>query len=1138
MARLTLSLFGPAQIALDGLPVQFKTKLAQALLVYLATESGHAQSRESLAALLWPEQPEASARHNLRQTLLYLRQAIRDGTVGPFLHITRQTIQFDATADYRLDVAEFGAHLEVVRRHPHEDLGACAACMARLAEAAALYQGDFLAQFFLDDNGPFEEWALAAREALRARVLEALYLLADHHTERAGYDAALQYARRQVELDGLREDGYRQWMRAAALSGRRSEALGAHDALRRVLDEELSVAPAAETTALYGQIVEGRLKPAGKSPATGPRHNLPRPLTPFVGREAELADISARLDDAHCALLTLIGPGGVGKTALAVEAARRRLSAYRDGVAFVALAPLEAGDHLATAIGSTLTLKFTGKAEPQAELLAHLRDQQLLLVLDNFEPLLAGEAATGLLIDILLGAPGVQMLVTSREVLNLRAEWLYEVAGLPYPPDQGPGVDPAGGRLPERYAAVRLFTQQAHRLHRDFAAGPAEPAIGRVCRLVAGLPLAIELAAALTRTHSCAEIAAAVEHNLDSLTTTQRDVPPRQRSLRALFEYSWSLLGDRARAVLARLGVFRGGLTAEATGFVAGAVEADLSLLANKSFLRRQPDGRYELHEVLRQYAAEKLVGDEAAAATAHWRHADYYTRWVQRHEADLSGETLAASAGAIQPEIDNVRAAWRWAVDHGDLPALARSMAGLARYFVLKGLTREGEAALRAAIQAVRERLAAGEHSRVDVALFDGPESDQPIEVVLAALLVWHGRLLARLSRPEAAAAALTEGIRLAPADVGQRVQAQGYLIWATLDVAQSDYEAARAKAELTLSLAQATGWQKMEADACRVLGNIGGLQGELLRSRQYYARCLELEQVVGQQRGNSATLSNLGSLCLAQGDTSAAGAYFERALAIHRALGDQASLAQTLVNMGQLCEVRGDLQEAQRCHTEALQITRAIGDQQHEPDAVLHLGLVALGAGQPAAAQTQLETALELYRALGDRWGEASALEGLGRLAYEQDAPARAAEHIAASLALRRAIADHLGIASSLVGLGQAAAAQGRHAEACRCLLEALETAGACQATPLVLRALAGVATLLAGIGRWERAAELLACIVHHPRAESQTRERARRAWAEVARQLAEPAAAAAQSRGRQLDLETLATALPAELSKLVLE
>jgi predicted ATPase/DNA-binding SARP family transcriptional activator len=1128
MARLNLSLLGPVTCGLDGNLVQFKTKLAQALLVYLAMEAQQAHSRESLAALLWPEQPAHTARHNLRQTLLYLRQGLGAATADPYLRITHQTLQFDATADHHLDATRFSAHLEATQRHPHANLATCAACLARLAQAAALYRGDFLAHFFLDNNQPFEEWALVQREALRSQALEALYLLADCHAEQGDLAAAAGFARRQVELDGLREEAYRQWMRAAALLGRRSEALGAYEAVRRRLDQELGVAPAAETTALYDLIVDGRLPAASPAAAAARPPNLPRALTPFVGREADLAEISRRLDDAHCALLTLFGPGGVGKTRLALEVARQRSAAYRDGVAFVPLESLAAPDHLATAIGSAVGLDFRGEAEPQQQLLAHLRGQQRLLVLDNFESLLAEAPTPALLLDLLHGAPGVQLLVTSREVLNLRAEWLFEVAGLPYPPADAAG-EPARvpGSLPDRYAAVRLFTQHAHRLRHDFAPGPEDLAlISRLCRLVAGLPLAIELAAALTRAQTCAAIAAAVERNLDNLATTQSDVPARQRSLHALFEYSWDLLEARARGVLARLAVFRGGLTVEAAQPVAGASETDLKRLAEKSFLRRRADGRYEMHAVLRQYAAQKLASVDAAAASA--RHGAYYSRWVQGHAQDLSGEATAEAAAAIQSELDNVRAAWEWAVAQGDLPALARSLAGLARFYVLKSLTREGEAALGAAIAAVRLRMASEASREVWVSLFEEPEAPVPAEAVLAALLVMHGRLLARLARGEAAAAAFAEGIELASAHDGQRIQALGYTYWGLLDVVQANYPAASAKAERALDLAQAAGWTKVQADALRLMGNIAGYQGDLLTSRRHYERCLPLGEAVGDRRGTSATLSNLGSLCLEQGDWPAAAGYFEQALALHHELGDQASLGQTLVNLGRLAEARGSFGRAAELHAQALEITRAIGDRQHEPDAHLHLGLTALGQRQHETARSQLDTALELYRALGDRWGEAAALEGLGQLAEAQGAPAQALEALEAALVLRRAIFDRTGIASTLTALGQLAAGSGRQAEARAQLHEALETASANQATPLLLRALTAAATLLMAAGQGARAAELLTVVLHHPSTDSQTRDRAGRAWAEAVRLLPEAAAAAAQARGRLLEPAILAAEL----------
>src|SRR6266545_4062733 len=406
-----------------------------------------------------------------------------------------------------------------------------------------------------------------------------------------------------------REASHRQLMRLLAFSGQRSAALAQYATCRRVLDEELGVAPEEETTALYARIQRGA--DVASPSAARPSDNLAAhtPLTPLIGREGELAQLAERLEDRNCRLLTLIGPGGIGKTRLALQIASGLRGSFRDGVYFVPLAALNAADMLVPAIASALGFALHGLADPKAQLLAYLRTKDMLLVLDNFEQVLDG---ADVLSDLIQAAPGVVVLATSREPLHLRVEWLMDLDGLPVPQD-------VEASSVERSSAVQLFVQTARRMQADFALSPAtSPSVVRICQLVAGTPLAIELAAAWVRSQSCVEIARALEQSLEQLATTMRDVPARHRSMRAVFEHSWRLLSDAEQGVLRRLAVFRGGMEADAAEQVAGATSSLLAALVDKSLLRRNGAGRYDLHELVRQYAGEQL---EAAGEAGEIRN-------------------------------------------------------------------------------------------------------------------------------------------------------------------------------------------------------------------------------------------------------------------------------------------------------------------------------------------------------------------------------------------------------------------------------------------------------------------------------------------------------------------------------------
>jgi DNA-binding SARP family transcriptional activator len=368
MAHLSLALLGPLQIRLDGAPVTaLESDKVRALLAYLALEAEQPHRRDALAGLLWPERPERAAHLSLNQALSNLRQAIGDRTApAPLLRITPETIQFDRASDHDLDVAAFSHLLNACDQHLHRHAETCTSCARRLHQAVELYRGDFLDQFFLSDSAAFEEWTLLKREQLHRRAIVAFARLADYHERRGEYDQAQQYTWRQLELDPWREESHRQLMRVLALSGQRSAALVQYATCRRVLAEELGVEPEEETTALYGRIQRGEAL-TDAQPVLPPTNLAAHtPPSPLIGRETELAQLADRLELRDCRMLTLVGPGGIGKTRLALQAATDLGASFPDGVAFVPLAALSAIELLVPAIAGALTLTLSGRSASPA----------------------------------------------------------------------------------------------------------------------------------------------------------------------------------------------------------------------------------------------------------------------------------------------------------------------------------------------------------------------------------------------------------------------------------------------------------------------------------------------------------------------------------------------------------------------------------------------------------------------------------------------------------------------------------------------------------------------------------------------------------------------------------------------------
>ncbi len=409
--------------------------------------------------------------------------------------------------------------------------------------------------------------------------------------------------------------------------------------------------------------------------------NLPVQTTPFVGRDEELAEISALLADPDCRLLTLIGPGGIGKTRLAIQAAAQISEDFADGVYFVALNPLTSPDYLTPTLAEAVGFSFSGQQDPLHQLLNYLSSKHMLLVMDNFEHLI--EAAS-LITAILQAAPRIKILVTSRSVLDLQEEWIRPVQGLKFPEE---GIS----QPIEAYSAVQLFVERARRVQAHFSPSREQECIARICQLVQGMPLALELAATWLKTLTCAEIAAQIQRSMNFLATTLRNIPERHRNMRAVFEQSWNLLGSPEREAFKRLAVFQGCFHHQAAQAVTGADLLTLQALVDQSLLRMSPDGRYEVHELLKQYAAERLSENPEDEELACERHSDYYADYLSRQEKRFTGPDQLAVLDLIDAEIDNIRSAWRWAVEKGKGDAVRRFMGCLLMYNQIRTRIHEG---------------------------------------------------------------------------------------------------------------------------------------------------------------------------------------------------------------------------------------------------------------------------------------------------------------------------------------------------------------------------------------------------------------------------------------------------------------
>jgi DNA-binding SARP family transcriptional activator len=969
VARLSIRLLGPMQVSLEGEPLpRFESDKVRALLAYLAVEADQPHRREKLAGLLWPERPERSARANLRQALSNLRLAIGDARASPpFLKVTRQALQFNAASDAWVDARALAGLLSA------------GASIADLEAAASLYRGNLLEGFSLPSSAPFEEWALLTREHLARQVLAALGRLVEFHAERGAYEQALQIAWRRLEMDPWGEEGHRQTMRLLVMSGRRNAALAQYRALRQTLAEELGVEPEDRTTALYREIQGSPGRPPRDRQ---PPHNLPALLTPFVGRKAELAALCRRLRDPGCRLVTLLGPGGSGKTHLALKAcwdlvAQAEVETAEHGIYFVALAALHLAEAIVPAVAQAVGLALQAKVSPEQQLFDYLAQKQVLLVLDNLEHLMP---AVDWIVALLRRAPDVRLLVTSRERLNLQAEQVFRLGGMALP--DGEILADADPDEMLGYSGLALFVEGAGRVQPDFrlVAGNAAD-VARICRLVEGLPLGILLASTWIETMAPAEIAARLAEDLgrslDLLAADWRDVPARQRSMRAVLAHSWRLLGQRERSILARLSTFHGGFTRAAASEVAEARRQDLKALVHKSLLRRSELGRYEMHELLRQYAAERLAQHPATARAVAARHSAHYTRAVQHWAADLKGAAAVAPA-EMQTEVENARAAWLWAAGQADVETLAQMADGLCLFYEGQARYDEGETICRLAA----ERLAA---------------QDRPSERVLrllARLLAWQAAFVHHLAGPEDALALLDRCLEL-------------------LD--RPDLAGTATGPERALAL-----WRRG-----RVLD---GFDRE--GARQAYRQCLALYERGGDRWGAANALAALGGVAWNLGEYDRAAQRHRASLALRQAIGDKRGIAHSLMAVGVTALYQGRLAEAEALVREGCTLRQELGDLRGTADGLRHLGVTLLLLGTFADASSLLERSVAIYTELGLRFGLEVAMLGEAQvhLGHYEGGHERAQQ----ALALARSTGYRRGIGYALLVAAEVALTREQYAEA----------------------------------------------------------------------------------------------------------
>lgn len=968
----------------------------QALLLgaYLAYKEDWA-SRDELLILFWPDEDEKTARHNLSQLLYHCKkQAWMNG-----LETERNRVRWLVDTD----VKQFR---EAIGNGKWQD--------------ATTHSGALLETIPTDYATSFEAWLDQEREALNTAWREAVLkhtaalVAADQPAE------AARLLRKVLNQEPLAEDILQAYMHATHADGQRDIALKAYETFNQQLTTELGLPPLKSTQQLAETIRRGQASVQTQNEpdqsSTRPFvRNFPASLTPFIGRALELAELSRLFTEAR--LVTLLGSGGMGKSRLATEFAREQISFFRDGAVFVELASLTDANLIPARILAALELTPGTEQDPYTQLLDSVKDQELLLVLDNFEHLLDG---SGLVVELLEASAHSKILVTSREALDFQGEYIYDLGGLSYPSTDLMNVSVT---QPENYDAVTLFLRSARRTNPMFSLTSSnKKATLAICSLLRGAPLALELAASWVRLLSPQEITAELSRNLD-LLSSHKDVPERHRSMRAVFEHSWALLSDAEQDALARLAVFRGGFTKDSAKAVTDTSLRTLLSLVNKSLLQRTQTGRFERHLVVQQFSQEKLEQSTKQLKACQEQHHTYCLNFINDANGQLVGEKQLDTLNAIDAESANFDVALNWSYHQKKAEPALHLAASLGRYWELRGHYTQGKDWLVKTL--LLSRQSADDSSLIEhrakalnglgnIARLKG-EFQEAREAFEESLSIYR-----RLDWPESIATTLNN--------------------LSLVLTSQGDYQHAKELLNESLRLYRQESDEQGVAMALNNLSIVAFWYGNYPEAQTLLEECLPIVKGLQDTYGAASILNNLGNALRMQGLFEDAKKCQQESLTYFRELKGKHGVAQTLNNLGLIALEQSQFNKAEQYFQESLTLSQDMGEEQVGAGALTNLGLVALDSGDMDTAQRYFEQALTIFKQHKNHLGIAITLNRQGVLALQMKDYGLATDLQAESLSLFESLHDKSGQADALTQLSLLASHQTDHQRATKLAQQSL--------------------------------------------------------------------------------------------------
>ncbi len=982
--RLHIYLFGfPTLQWHEGTHLTLESNKVRALFFYLLLHLNLPQPRDYLAYLLWPDVPAHRSRKNLRQALYNLRQALGP-LADPCLDIQRDTVILREHPGLWADVWEFQQMAETVQHHAHRPYGACPYCATRYAKMVDLYRGEFLQGFTLKDAGPVEEWIAEQRRHYHQLIQKGVHLLLRYYHLSGQYGQVEQLARWWIKQEPWDDAGYAYLMRALAHQERKGEAFRVYHQYADHMEKELGVSVPAEAQHLLYEIQEDLL-PEPESVRQGRR--LPIPNLPLIGREREYDVLLSLLSHPKTRLVTLTGPGGSGKTRLAQEVARGALTLFPDGVYWVRLGNAASEQALRAELQEALEQEW-GMENWYTQWLRWAEGKRALLVLDDVDDLV--DVLAERLPPLLMQAPHLVLLLTSRRALQIRQEHRFPLRGLPFPADDDrvTGLEEALA-----YPAVEMFVERARRLMPLFRPeGEELQALIRILQLSRGLPLAIELAAAQAVQDTCREVLARLEQACLDLAGLYRDLPEHHRSLRALIQASWGHLPDGQRLALSQLALFQGPFDEVLAGEVAGVSRRELQALVDASLLDMEEHellGRFWVfHPFIREFALDKLQSSPGTYQEVERRA----RRWIAHALEQVGmvfGRERARWLRRLHTLQDAVDAFLNDVLQEPDAAALYPLLLGMTIWFSHYGLYQDGWRYLTMLESRLNAQAA----------------SEQPeVRRTLARILHRRARIALQMSEMQSAT---------------------------------RDVERALALLEDEEPKGEDYGW------SLQILSSVRQFQGHLDEAETLEKRALDIFRALRQTIDQANALNNLGGIAFYRGDMDTAARYFEEALKIYRENEAFVFMLNTLGNLSMVELTRQRITEARRKCEEALRIAQQVNAQISLTFSWLNLGIIAITEGETLIAYRHLRRAERIARRIGNREFLIDILTNQGIALRDMGRHDEARNRFEEALALARETQASFALTNALYLYAQLLISQESFERARKLLIQALEIA-----------------------------------------------------------------------------------------------